>query len=178
MDKTIIDDAGNGRVIMSGGNGWGWGNGGYAVPVAYGYNGGYCDRDRNCGLGLGLGLGLLALGAGALGIAGLMKRNDEGAKYAAAVNQGEMKAGIACNAQGICRLENSLSQLHQNQYNVATLSAASLGIINSQNVNQQKTDAGLAVLANQGGQILQTLNRAAIPSGFYTQPATAAAAGA
>ena len=86
--------------------------------------------------------------------------------------------GIDVRKQGICRLENSLSQLHQNQYNAATLSAASLGIINSQNVNQQKTDAGLAVLANQGGQILQTLNRAAIPSGFYTQPATAAAAGA
>lgn len=105
-----------------------------------------------------------------------MKRNDEGAKYAAAVNQGEMKAGIACNAQGICRLENSLSQLHQNQYNAAALSAASLGIINSQSVNQQKIDTGLGVLANQGGQILQTLNRAAIPSGFYTQAATAGSA--
>lgn len=121
--------------------------------------------------GMGLGAGALAL-LGVAGLAGLgftyaLSRNNWGGgncccidPYLIGENNGQVKAGIACNAAGISRLECAVNQLQNNQLLGAMTAAGVQSVINSQNVNQQKTDAGLAVIANQIGQTNAVINRA------------------
>lgn len=124
------------KHVYSNGDSCGWGAGGIAAAaVAF------------------LAVGGLALWAG-------NRKCDEGAKYMAAKSQGLQEAGIACNSAGIARVENTLSQLQQNQLLGAMTAAGVQSVINSQNVNQQKTDTGLAVIANQIGQTNAVLNKA------------------
>ena len=103
-----------------------------------------------------------------------MKRNDDGERYAIAKSQGLQEAGILCNSQGIARVENALSQIQQNQFLASTIASSTLGVINSQNVNQQKTDAGLAVIASQTGLINATLNSILLPRAVATESTTTA----
>ena len=154
------------HVYYTGNNGWN-NCGGYG----YGYGG--------CG---GFGGGLLALGLGALalgglGLAGIMKRNDETERYLTAKSQGAMESAIACNGSAIARVENTLSQMQQNSIFNATIASASQGVINAINVNQQKTDTGLAVNANQSGLILDFLKSVSTPNSIYsaTRPVDATA---
>ncbi len=123
----------------------------------------YTERGYDgCGWGAG---GVAAAAVAFLAVGGLAvwagsRRNDEGARYMAAKSQGLQEAGIACNTAGINEIKCQLSQMQQNQFYAATTAAATAAVINSQNVNQQKTDAGLAVLANQNAVINSTINSA------------------
>lgn len=152
------------HVYYTGNNGWN-NCGGYGYGGCGGFGGGL----------LAVGLGILAIGG--LGLAGVMKRNDEAERYLSAKSQGTMESAIACNGSAIARIENHLSQMQQNQFFASTTAAATTSVINALNTNQQKTDTGLAVNANQSGLILDFLKSVSTPNSIYsaTRPTDATA---
>ena len=101
----------------------------------------------------GVAVGGLALWSGT-------RKNDETEKYMSAKSQGAMEAGIACNAGGIADIKCQLNQMNLLNNLKSEIANSTCAGINAQNVNQQKTDAGLAVIANAVGQQGALLNRA------------------
>lgn len=140
-----------------GGNGYnnGWCGGGY--PVVY-------NKDNNCGWAVGL----LAVGAAVLGGALFLKRDDGAERYLSAKAQGATEAAIGCCNAGISRLEGQFSQLFQNQLNAAQSAAATLGVVNTLQANQAKTDAGLASNSVQLGILRDLINN--LPEGTTVAP--------
>lgn len=88
------------------------------------------------------------------------RKNDDAEKYMSAKSQGAMEAGIACNAGGIADIKCQLNQMNLLNNIKSEIANSTCAGINAQNVNQQKTDAGLAVIANAVGQQGALLNRA------------------
>lgn len=99
-----------------------------------------------------MAIGGLALWAGS-------RKNDDW-KYASAKSQGLQEAGIACNSAGISDIKCQLNQMQLLENIKCAVANGTSNVINAGNVNQQKTDAGLAVIANAVGQQGALLNRA------------------
>lgn len=167
---TIIDDnAGHGRVVLSGNNGWG---GNYAVPVCGNY--GYCND--------GAGVGKLAVGgvvlAGVLGLGGLVLANilkpSDAVKYNAAFNQGVISDRTESNARGIAEIKEMLSRNAQTAELTRAIELGTCGVIGNAQTNQQKNDASSAFTSGQLAQILALLQRNSVPGSFYSTPVATA----
>ena len=121
----------------------------------------YYDCDRNSGFGgwaSALAIGFVAVGGLALWAG--TRKYDDAEKYMSAKSQGAMEAGIACNAGGIADIKCQLNQMSLLNNIKSEIANSTCAGINAQTVNQQKTDAGLAVIANAVGQQGALLNRA------------------
>lgn len=151
----------------------------YECGYGCGYNPmNYCNN--NNGLwGVAGAVALLAVGGLALWSG---TRKDNSAElYMSAKSQGLMEAGIACNASGIADIKCQLNQINMLSNIKSEIANSTCAGINAQNVNQQKTDAGLAVIANAVGQQGALLNRALGNCFVYSKdicPATTTTAGA
>lgn len=110
-----------------------------------------------------LAVGGLALWAGT-------RKNDASARYMSAKSDGLQEAGIACNSAGISDIKCQLSQMQLLENIKCAVANGTSNVINAGNVNQQKTDTGLAVIANQIGQTNAVLNRALGNCFVYSKP--------
>ena len=120
------------------------------------------DEHTRCGYGSDWLTALLITGVavGGLALWSGTRKNDETEKYMSAKSQGAMEAGIACNAGGIADIKCQLNQMNLLNNLKSEIANSTCAGINAQNVNQQKTGAGLAVIANAVGQQGALLNRA------------------
>lgn len=73
--------------------------------------------------------------------------------YLLGENNGQVKAGIACNANSIARLENTLSQMQQNMMFASVVDGAANRI-------QMDTNAGMASISTNVGRLNDTVNSA------------------
>ena len=128
----------------------------------FGYGCGYnpCGNNNTWGAGGIAAAAVAFLAVGGLALWAGSKRNDSTERWMAAENQGAMKAGIACNAGGIADIKCQLNQMQLLSNIKSEIANSTCAGINAQNINQQKTDAGLAVIANAVGQQGALLNRA------------------
>lgn len=120
----------------------------------------YYDCDRHSGFGSwasALAIGFVAVGGLALWAGS--RKNDGAERYMSAKSQGAMEAGIACNAGGIADIKCQLNQMNLLSNIKSEIANSTCAGINAQNVNQQKTDTGLAVIANAIGQQNALLNK-------------------
>ena len=138
-----------------------------------------CDRHSNGLWGVAGAVALLAVGGIALWSG--TRRDNSAERYMSAKSQGAMEAGIACNAGGIADIKCQLNQMQLLSNVKSEIANSTCAGINAQNVNQQKTDAGLAVIANSIGQQNAILNRVLGNCFVYSKdicPATTTTAGA
>lgn len=80
--------------------------------------------------------------------------------YLLGENNGQVKAGIACNANAIARVENALSQMQQTAAIGSIVHNGSCQTINAINSAQNDTNAGLASISTNVGRLSDTVNRA------------------
>lgn len=73
--------------------------------------------------------------------------------YLIGENNGQVKAGIACNSNAIARIENTLSQMQQNAMFASVVD-------NAANRTQMDTNAGMASISTSLGRLSDTVNRA------------------
>lgn len=109
------------------------------------------------------------------------RKCDDAEKYMSAKSQGMIEAGVAFNNSQIADVKCQLNQMNMLSNIKSEIANSTCAGINAQNVNQQKTDAGLAVIANAVGQQGALLNRALGNCFVYSKdicPATTTTAGA
>lgn len=133
----------------------------------------YRYHGSECG-GWGAG-GIAAAAVAFLAVGGLAvwagsRRHDDGERYMAAKSQGLQEAGIACNSAGISDIKCQLNQMSLLENIKCAVANGTSNVINAGNINQQKTDTGLAVIANQIGQTNAVLNRALGNCFVYSKP--------
>ena len=110
-----------------------------------------------------MAVGGLALWAGT-------RKNEAGVNYMSAKSDGLQEAGIGCNSAGISDIKCQLNQMQLLENIKCAVANGTSNVINAGNVNQQKTDTGLAVIANQIGQTNAVLNRALGNCFVYSKP--------
>lgn len=112
------------------------------------------------------GYAAAALAAGFLVLVGggallLTRRPDDSCtRYLDAKSQGALEASVACNAKAIENVSCQLSQMQQNALIKESVNNAACSVTNAANLNQAKTDAGLAAVAVQNGitnEMLQSI---------------------
>lgn len=87
-----------------------------------------------------------------------------------AKSDGLQEAGIGCNSAGISDIKCQLNQMQLLENIKCAVANGTANVINAGNVNQQKTDTGLAVIANQIGQTNAVLNRTLGNCFVYSKP--------
>lgn len=115
--------------------------------------------------GTAVGIGVAALfGVGLLWAAN--RNNFGGCGYHGSVdpyllgeNNGQVKAGIACNANAIARVENALSQMQQTAAISSVVHNGACQTINAINAAQNDTNSGLASISTNVGRLSDTVNR-------------------
>lgn len=134
------------------------------------YETGDCWR-RNDGWSAG---GIAAAAVAFLAVGGLAlwagNRKSDDWKYMSAKSQGLQEAGIGCNSAGISDIKCQLNQMQLLENIKCAVANGTSNVINAGNVNQQKTDTGLAVIANQIGQTNAVLNRTLGNCFVYSKP--------
>ena len=133
----------------------------------------YRYHGNDCG---GWGAGGIAAAAvafaavGGLAVWAGTRRHDDGERYMAAKSQGLQEAGIACTNAGIAEIKGQLSAMQTLENIKCCVANGTSNVINGINVAQQKTDTGLAVIANSLGATNALLNRTLGNCFVYSKP--------
>ena len=149
----------------------------------FGYGCGYnpCGNNNTWGAGGIAAAAVAFLAVGGLALWAGTRKCDDAERYMSAKSQGMIEAGIACNNSQIADVKCQLNQMNMLSNIKSEIANSTCAGINAQNINQQKTDAGLAVIANAVGQQGALLNRALGNCFVYSKdicPATTTTAGA
>lgn len=124
------------------------------------------EYNEHCGLSAGAAVGIGVAAIFGVGLLWASNRNGYGYgynhggcgcggvdPYLLGENNGQVKAGIACNANAIARLESTLSQMQQT-------SAVACAVNNAVDRAQMDTNAGMASISTNLGRLSDTVNRA------------------